>query len=88
MNQARPKGTPIDPASDYLIRFYEVLNDHFGNLHWWPGDSTLEILIGAVLTQNTAWRNVEQAIHNLKQKNLIRLDGILNTDRAVLEGVS
>jgi len=87
MNQALPKGTPVDPASDYLIRFYEVLNDHFGNLHWWPGDSTLEILIGAVLTQNTAWRNVEQAIHNLKQKNLIRLDGILNTDRAVLEAL-
>ena len=85
MNPARPKGKHVDPASDYLICFYEVLNNHFGNLHWWPGGSTLEILIGAVLTQNTAWRNVEQAIRNLKRESLICIEDILDIDQMVLE---
>jgi len=38
-----------------------------GRQHWWPGDSCFEIMVGAVLTQNTAWTNVEQAIANLKK---------------------
>jgi endonuclease-3 related protein len=42
------------------------LHDHFGPLHWWPADSPFEVVVGAILTQNTAWTNVEQAIHNLK----------------------
>jgi len=43
------------------------LADHFGPLHWWPADTPFEVVIGAFLTQNTAWRNVEQAIAALKQ---------------------
>ncbi|MBI1178291.1 endonuclease III domain-containing protein [bacterium] len=39
---------------------------HRGNLGWWPGESPFEIAIGAILTQNTAWTNVEKAIANLK----------------------
>src|SRR4030067_832632 len=38
-----------------------------GRQHWWPGDSRFEIMVGAVLTQNTAWTNVERAIANLKR---------------------
>ncbi len=41
--------------------------DHFGPQHWWPGDSALEIAIGAILTQNTSWQNVAKAIANLKK---------------------
>ncbi|MDD5226878.1 MAG: endonuclease III domain-containing protein, partial [Candidatus Omnitrophica bacterium] len=39
----------------------------FGHQKWWPGDTPFEIIIGAILTQNTAWTNVEKAILNLKK---------------------
>lgn len=42
-----------------------MLLEHHGPQHWWPGDSPFEIMVGAVLTQNTAWSNVEKAIGNL-----------------------
>ena len=43
---------------------------------WWPGDGRDEIIIGAVLTQNTAWRNVEKALENLKAAKLCRLSSL------------
>jgi endonuclease-3 related protein len=45
---------------------YKRLLNFFGPQGWWPGDSPFEIMVGAVLTQNTAWRNAERAIQNLK----------------------
>lgn len=48
-----------------LRAVYERLHRHHGPQHWWPGDTPFEIMVGAVLTQNTAWRNVERAISNL-----------------------
>jgi endonuclease-3 related protein len=45
-------------------KLYETLNAYYGNLNWWPGNSPYEIIVGAVLTQNCAWRNVELAIAN------------------------
>jgi endonuclease-3 related protein len=42
------------------------LYGRFGPQHWWPGDTRFEIIVGAILTQNTAWTNVEKAIANLK----------------------
>ncbi len=44
---------------------------HYGPTHWWPGDSPFEIAVGAILTQNTAWTNVEKAIANLKREKLL-----------------
>ena len=52
--------------SNYLKEMYELLYTYFGPQHWWPGDSPFEIMVGAVLTQNTNWANVEKAIANLK----------------------
>jgi endonuclease III related protein len=49
-----------------LMAVYRRLHAAHGPQHWWPGDSTFEIMVGAVLTQNTAWTNVEKAIANLK----------------------
>ena len=48
-----------------LARVYDKLLVTHGPQHWWPGDSPFEIMVGAVLTQNTAWINVERAIANL-----------------------
>ncbi len=45
---------------------YSRLFSTFGRQHWWPGDSPFEVMIGAILTQNTNWGNVERAIENLK----------------------
>ncbi|MDD3627679.1 MAG: endonuclease III domain-containing protein [bacterium] len=52
---------------------YDTLLNYFGPQYWWPGDSTLEICLGAILTQNTNWKNVEIAIKELKQKKLLNL---------------
>ena len=52
--------------------FTELLN-HFGPQHWWPGETELEVIVGAVLTQNTNWKNVEKAIRNLKERGLLSL---------------
>jgi endonuclease-3 related protein len=49
-----------------LMAVYRRLHAAHGPQHWWPGDSVFEIMVGAVLTQNTAWTNVEKAIANLK----------------------
>ena len=46
---------------------YTLLSQHFGPQGWWPGDSPLEMMVGAVLTQNTNWENVRKAIANLKE---------------------
>jgi endonuclease III related protein len=54
-----------------LLRIYGLLNEHFGNLRWWPADGPFEVMVGAILTQNTAWTNVEKAIVALKEKGLL-----------------
>lgn len=54
-----------------LQEAYERLLTAFGPQQWWPGDSPFEIMVGAVLVQNTAWRNVERAIENLRDANLM-----------------
>ena len=50
-----------------LDEIYHRLSTHFGPTYWWPGDSPFEIAVGAILTQNTAWTNVEKAIANIKR---------------------
>jgi endonuclease III related protein len=64
-------------SAQWLIAAYHALNEHFGNLHWWPGDSPLEVIVGAILTQNTAWQNVEKAIANLKTAHLLSTEALL-----------
>lgn len=49
-----------------LTEIYQLLHDAFGSQNWWPGETRLEIIVGAILTQNTNWKNVEKAIVNLK----------------------
>lgn len=50
-----------------LKEIYHRLSLSFGQQHWWPGDTPFEIIVGAILTQNTNWGNVEKAIVNLKK---------------------
>ncbi len=55
----------------FLITVFELLLECFGPQNWWPGDTPFEVMVGAVLTQNTAWRNVEKAMGNLKDAGML-----------------
>lgn len=55
----------------FLAASYHKLLDRFGPQHWWPGDSPFEVAVGAVLTQNTNWGNVEKAIANLVREDVL-----------------
>lgn len=56
-----------------LKNVYRLLFDRFGPQHWWPGRTRLEIMVGAILTQNTAWSNVEKAIVRLRKAHALNL---------------
>jgi len=58
-------------AKERLQSIYRRLYSYFGPQRWWPGDSPFEVMIGAILTQNTNWLNVEKAINNLKKNKLL-----------------
>jgi len=51
-----------------ILKIYKTLYSAFGPQHWWPGETPFEIAVGAILTQNTNWGNVERAINNIKGK--------------------
>jgi len=55
-----------------LAGIYERLRKEFGPMGWWPADTPFEVMVGAILTQNTAWTNVEKAIANLKRERALR----------------
>lgn len=62
-----------------LLEIYRRLYYAFGPQHWWPGESPFEIAVGAILTQNTNWANVERAIENLKKENVLSARSIHKT---------
>jgi len=78
---ARRGGQTGDTLRDYYAR----MSAHYGPTRWWPGDSPFEIAIGAILTQNTAWTNVEKAIINLKRADLLSPRAMLAIDLPTLE---
>jgi len=59
-----------------LLEIYHRLLDEFGPQHWWPADTPLEVIVGAILTQNTSWKNVEQAVRVLKDNELLDLHAL------------
>lgn len=69
--EPRSPGPPADPVKARLLRLYDALFARFGPQHWWPGESAFEVAAGAILTQHSAWRNVERAIAVLKERRLL-----------------
>lgn len=61
---------------DKLTALYDRLLDAYGPQHWWPAESAFEVIAGAVLTQNTSWKNVEKALTSLKKNGKLELDSI------------
>ena len=69
------------------MAFKQVFNSlarHYGPQHWWPADSPFEVMVGAVLTQNTAWTNVEKAIANLRHNNSLIPEAIITAAPDIL----
>ena len=54
-----------------MLEVYQRLFDHYGPQHWWPAQSPFEVMVGAILTQNTNWKNVESAISNLREAGVL-----------------
>jgi endonuclease-3 related protein len=58
-------------TKDLLAEMYRRLEAAYGDQQWWPGETPFEVAVGAILTQNTAWANVEKAIANLERAALL-----------------
>jgi len=61
---------------EILLNIYQTLYKTYGPRNWWPGETDFEVMVGAILTQNTSWRNVERAIQKLKGKGALNPEGI------------
>jgi endonuclease III related protein len=59
-----------------LRRIHDTLAEVYGPQHWWPAETTLEVIVGAYLTQNTAWTAVERSIENLRRAGALSLEGL------------
>lgn len=70
-----------------LRKIYQKLFEQYGLQHWWPADSPFEVMIGAILTQNTSWVNVEKALANLKKNKLLSCDAIIKLSDEKLAGL-
>lgn len=69
-----------------IAQVYARLLAANGKQHWWPGDTAFEIMVGAVLTQNTAWTNVERAIANLKEAGVLSPQAVVEAHPRRLAG--
>ena len=67
----------VKPTRKTLTTVFDALYGSYGPQHWWPGETPFEIMVGAVLTQNTAWTNVEKAIANLVAHDRLDADRIV-----------
>ena len=78
-------------------KIYKILLKKFGDLNWWPidinyheknnSDPRFEVIVGAILTQNTAWSNVEKALANLKSKNMLEIKKISDIEIVTLQNL-
>ena len=62
--------------SEMIREVYQLLIADFGKQEWWPAESDFEVIIGAILTQNAAWSNVEKALSALKERNLLKPEAL------------
>jgi endonuclease III related protein len=74
-------------APPALMEVYDRLFARFGPRHWWPAETPFEVCVGAILTQNTAWTNVEKAIAALRQNDLLSLQNMRDATAEHLAGL-
>jgi len=79
-NQGTPPGVNrrlltevvADPnTGPVLMRYFAAMSQNLGPMHWWPARTPFEVIVGAILTQNTSWGNVERAIANLRSAKML-----------------
>src|SRR3984893_6865342 len=70
--------------SGELLRYYEAMAGALGPMHWWPAQTPFEVIVGAILTQSTAWGNVELAIANLRSARVLSPSAMLRVPTARL----
>jgi len=71
-------------TSETLMEMYDAMLRRFGHRGWWPGETPLEVCVGAILTQNTNWANVERAIANLSAAGRMSVSALQATPQAEL----
>jgi endonuclease III related protein len=74
----------VKPEED-IRSYYATLYDVWGQQHWWPARSRFEVIVGAYLTQNTSWANVERALDSLRKAQVLSIRGIRRTPLPKLE---
>jgi len=79
-----PGVAPTASPSGELLRYYEMLSGALGPMHWWPAQTPFEVIVGAILTQSTAWGNVERAIANLRAARMLTASAMLHAPAARL----
>jgi len=81
--------TARDPVTskpgEHIRNYFRTLYQAWGHQHWWPAESSFEVIVGAYLTQNTSWTNVERALTSLRQARVLSVRGIRRTPLSKLE---
>jgi endonuclease-3 related protein len=65
------KEVPDARSGPTLLRYFAAMSESLGPMHWWPAQTPFEVIVGAILTQNTSWGNVERAIANLRSAQML-----------------
>jgi endonuclease III related protein len=79
------KSTPNRKPEATVRTIYRKLSRTWGQQHWWPAETPFEVIVGAILTQNTSWSNVERAMANLRSAGVLSAEGIRKLSSAKLE---
>jgi endonuclease-3 related protein len=78
---------PQSAPEQQIVAVYSTLADAWGRQHWWPARSRFEVIVGAYLTQNTNWANVEIALRKLRSAGALSVAGIRNIPLSKLENL-
>lgn len=82
---ALPLDSGLRAPKPSLMRYYEELVRSYGPQGWWPARTRLEVIVGAILTQNAAWRNAELAIRQLRNARLLNLRKLMAAEQGEIE---
>ena len=87
MSRARPQNVKAKEKEKQkeIRRYYRALSRAWGAQHWWPAETRIEVIVGAYLTQTTAWTNVERALANLRAAELLSVEGLRGVSLGRLE---
>jgi endonuclease III related protein len=80
----KDKGLHCKSMKTLLMKIYDKLYKAYGARHWWPAETPFEVMVGAILTQNTSWKNVEKAIQSLKNSGDLHPERIYRLKRSQL----